>query len=203
MAAIIKITDLKKQFNDTWKCVHKPTYSYQRYIHNVSARLKSTLQKKMSKEAYSLFTSLFLGDTVTCKKELEQTKDQFRAWGIMHQLARSGLHLGIFVMVWQALLCVIPLPFLLKELLMLLLSIIYFALSCSSISFMRALYTFILYKICILHKRPHNLIHLLSVVCFAVLLDNPMQLFFLDFQLSFTLTFALAWFNQIASHKKY
>ncbi len=65
----------------------------------------------------------------------------------------------------------------------------------------RALYTFILYKICILHKRPSHLVYLLSLVCFFVLLDNPMQLFFLDFQLSFTLTFALAWFNQISSRK--
>lgn len=184
-----------------WKLVHRPMFSPRRFIHNTSSNLTKTLQKKLPKETFSLFTSLFLGDTSTCKKQLEHTRDQFRAWGIMHFLARSGLHLIIFIAVWQSLLCLIPLPFLLKQLIMLLLSLIYFALSWSSISFMRALYTFILYKICTLHKRPFHLVYLLSLVCFFVLLDNPMQLFFLDFQLSFTLTFALAWFNQISSRK--
>ncbi len=184
-----------------WKLVHRPMFSPRRFIHNTSLNLNKELQKKLSKETFSLFTSLFLGDTVTCKKQLEHTRDQFRAWGIMHFLARSGLHLIIFIAVWQSLLCTIPLPFLLKQLIMLLLSLIYFALSWSSISFMRALYTFILYKICTLHKRPSHLVYLLSLVCFFVLLDNPIQLFFLDFQLSFTLTFALAWFNQISSRK--
>lgn len=184
-----------------WKLVQRPTFSFRRFMHNTSLNLTKGLQRKLSKEAYSLFSSLFLGDTVTCKKQLEHTRDQFRAWGIMHYLARSGLHLIIFVAVWQTLLCAIPIPFLLKQLIMLLLSLIYFGLSWSSISFMRALYTFILYKICILHKRPSHLLYLLSLVCFFVLLDNPIQLFFLDFQLSFTLTFALAWFNQISSRK--
>jgi len=187
--------------NPEWKLMHRPTFSPRRFIHNTSLNLTKGLQKKLSRETFSLFTSLFLGDTVTCKKQLEHTKDQFRAWGIMHFLARSGLHLIIFIAVWQSLLCTIPLPFLLKQLIMLLLSLIYFALSWSSISFMRALYTFVLYKICALHKRPSHLVYLLSLVCFFVLLDNPMQLFFLDFQLSFTLTFALAWFNQIGSRK--
>lgn len=185
----------------TWKLIERPAFSLRRYMHNTALNLTKGLQKKLSRGAFSLFSSLFLGDTVTCKKQLEHTKDQFRAWGIMHYLARSGLHLIIFIAVWQTLLCTIPLPFLLKQLIMLLLSIIYFTLSWSSISFMRALYTFILYKICILHKRPSHLVYLLSLVCFFVLLNNPMQLFFLDFQLSFTLTFALAWFNQISSRK--
>ncbi len=185
----------------TWQLIERPAFSPRRYIHNATLNLTAGLQKKLSRGAFSLFSSLFLGDTVTCKKQLERTKDQFRAWGIMHYLARSGLHLIIFIAVWQTLLCILPLPFLLKQLIMLLLSLIYFALSWSSISFMRALYTFILYKICILHKRPSHLVYLLSLVCFFVLLDNPMQLFFLDFQLSFTLTFALALFNQISACK--
>jgi ComEC/Rec2-related protein len=188
--------------NPEWKLTHRPAFSFRRYLHALSLSLNKTLQQKLSRNAYSLFSSLFLGDTTTCKRQLEHTRDQFRAWGIMHYLARSGLHLIIFIAAWQSMLGVIPLPFLLKEILMLILSLIYFLLSCSSISFMRALYTFILYKICSIHKRPSHLIYLLSLVCFFVLLDNPMQLFFLDFQLSFTLTFALAWFNQIASYKK-
>lgn len=186
-----------------WKLKYRPIFSLRRFIYNTSSNLNKTLQKKLSKESFSLFTSLFLGDTSTCKKQLEHTRDQFRAWGIMHFLARSGLHLIIFIAVWQSLLCLLPLPFLLKQLIMLLLSLIYFALSWSSISFMRALYTFILYKLCALHKKPSHLVYLLSLVCFFVLLDNPIQLFFLDFQLSFTLTFALAWFNQISSGKKH
>ena len=78
------------------------------------------------------------------------------------------------------------------------LSILYFILSWPSISFIRAFLIFLFTKYCNLHRHPTHFMHILLLTCCIVLLINPLQLFFLDFQLSFFLTFghwAPSWFH--------
>ena len=98
---------------------------------------------------------------------------------------------------WHYLLRFFPLHFFLKQLILLLLVLLYHLFTFPSISFLRALITYILYKICVFQNLSYNPLHILSLTTFGVLLVNPFQLFFLDFQLSFGLTFALAWFNEV------
>ena len=116
----------------------------------------------------------------------------FRQWGISHYLARSGLHLTIFTFIWLMLFRLFPFSFFFKQLFMLLLCSIYLVFSWSSISFLRAFYSFFLYTICNICKIPIHFLHILTLVTLYVAICNPIQIFFLDFQLSFALTFALA-----------
>lgn len=176
--------------------VERPTYSLMRWLFTLRERVLTTLKKKLSPQPFQLFASIFLGAKPVPKKELEKSKEHFNTWGVTHYLARSGLHMIIFVFVWNLLLSVVPLPFLPKQLLLIFLCILYCLLSWASVSFNRAFLSVLLYRLCVLVRVPTNFLHTLTVVCLLILINNPMQLFFLDFQLSFGLTFALALFAQ-------
>lgn len=177
-----------------------PTWSIRYWIWNQKKRILDTLSCKLSHHGFRFFSSLFLGNRMCIKSTLEETNEQFKTWGISHFLARSGLHLALFIYIWQIIFCIIPLPMLIKQIIISLLSCIYFILTWTSAPFTRSFALFILNKLCLFTKTPFNLLHYLTVVCFGFLLYCPLYLFFLDFQLSFTLTFALAWLNQLSTH---
>jgi competence protein ComEC len=183
----------------TYVVNNHPTWSLRYWIWNQKKRILDGLACKLSENGFRFFSSLFLGNRICIKSTLEETNEQFKTWGISHFLARSGLHLALFVYVWQAIFCIIPLPMIAKQIIISLLSCIYFILTWTSAPFTRSFALFILNKICLFTKIPFNLLHYLTLVCFGFLLYCPLYLFFLDFQLSFTLTFALAWFSQLST----
>jgi len=179
----------------SYNLVHSPHYSVHRWLWNMRERLVNNLSKKLSAPVHAFFCALFLGNRSRDKHEVETISDQFKQWGAVHYMVRAGLHLVMFVGMWYALLSFIPIPFAAKQILMLLLCLLYYVLSCSSIAFLRALLTFLFYRGAILLNLNTHSLHIISLVTLLVLLINPTQLFFLDFQLSFAVTFALAWFN--------
>ena len=181
--------------------LHRPTVSLKRSLFNIRRTIFNRLKRKLSRRTFSLVSSLFLGNKTIGKRQLEKTRQQFKAWGALHILARSGLHLVIFIMLWQLLLNFIPIPFTLKQVIIVLICSLYLLLSWSSVSFMRAFLTLLLYKLTIICNAQIHFMHILTLVCIALLLYNPMQLLFLDFQLSFGLTFILAWFNSLSHYK--
>lgn len=182
-------------YNATLKIIEQPRWAILTWIYQQKTKLLDRLRNRFSQGTFALFTSLFLGNRNEEKKEQEQIAQQSKNWGTSHHLARSGLHLVIFIYLLHNLLKLLPISLFAKEILMLFLCIIYHLFSWSSISFMRAFLTFLFYKICILLRFPSHVLHVLTLACGLILLINPMQLFFLDFQLSFGLTFTLAWFN--------
>ena len=147
------------------------------------------LSKKLSRKTATFFSSIFLGTKAF--SPIDKTKEAFGFWGLAHYLARSGLHIVLLIFAWSLLLNIIPLPFWQKRIILLCVTLFYTALTWSSISFMRALGVFILYEVGRIFKYQMNFLHILSFVCITILISNPLQLFFLDFQLSFALTFAL------------
>ena len=181
--------------------IHRPHYSIIRRFFYYKQGLLNSFKTKLSSKTFGLFSSIFLGNR-SFKKEWETPKELCKTWGISHFLARSGLHLIIFIFLWNFLLNLLPLPFFFKQSLFIVLVSIYVLLSWTSISFIRAFVSFLLYKLCIIIKTPPQFLHLLTITTCCVLLYNPIQLFFLDFQLSFGLTYALAWFNLINTQKK-
>ncbi len=188
--------------NPVIKLISKPEWSAWRTIHSLRLNVLTALQKKLSYNAFSLFSSLFLGNRTIRKKHIVHLSEQFRLWGISHHLARSGLHLVIFSFIWDRLLLCTPIPFIAKQLILILIIATYFILSWSSISFIRAVLCFLLYRVCAMFFAPVHTFYVLVFVCCSVLIHNPAQLFFLDFQLSFLLTGSLAWFNQLYSPYK-
>ncbi|MGB8366809.1 MAG: ComEC/Rec2 family competence protein, partial [Candidatus Babeliales bacterium] len=168
---------------------------------NQKQRLFKNIEKKMSSKTFLFFSSLFLGNRTIQKEKIQSMSEQFKKWGISHLLARSGIHLTIFIFTWQAIFSLIPLSFALKQYILILISIVYFIFSWPSISFIRAFSIFMLYQLCTIINRPTHFLHFCLLTCFLFLIFNPMQLFFLDFQLSFSLTFVLGWFNQLYQRK--
>jgi len=179
----------------TFFVVAHPNWNVYAWIHQQKTSLIDRLRKRFSSGTLALFTSLFLGNRTEEKKEQEVIAQQSKNWGTSHHLARSGLHLVIFIYLLHSLLRFLPISLFAKEILMLLLCVTYHLFSWSSVSFMRAFITFLFYKMCTLLKFPSHVLHVLTLACGLILFVNPMQLFFLDFQLSFGLTFTLAWFN--------
>jgi len=182
--------------------VSRPTISYKRWIHNTKILVTKRATHALLPVTKSLYASLFLGNKTYTSTCYESIKEQFRRWGLSHYLARSGLHLVLIVALWIWFFRVIPIPFIHKELSIVLLVMVYALLSWSSISFIRALSTFFLCKICscIWHQYSSNL-HLLTVTAFYLLIQNPLHLFYLDFQLSFGITFALAWLHVLKTYQ--
>lgn len=179
------------------KVLYRPKRSINRWLNNQRNAILQQNYNNLSPHTFTLFGSIFWGKKELDAQEMDPIKDQFKVWGIMHYLARSGLHVLLFVMLWAWLFALLPLPFFLKQLLMGMVMIGYHLLSWPSISFIRSLAMFLLYKICLIRNLQINVLHLLALTCVSVLLINPHQLFFLDFQLSFGLTFALAWLTSL------
>lgn len=182
-----------KQFS--YELINRPYFSLNRSFKNLRNKIFISLQSKMSKNTFALFTSIFLGNKNTEVRILSQYKKQFNNWGLAHYLARSGLHLVIIFLAWFFIISLFPISFIIKQIIIFLIIFTYAFLSWSSIPFIRSLITFALYKTCILLNFQINTLHCLNLACLIMLLINPSQLFFLDFQLSFGLTFALIWIN--------
>lgn len=153
----------------------------------------ATKTSLMTPESTALFSSLFLGNKTLLKSDLPDIQHDFNTWGIAHHLARSGLHLVLFVALWGYVLRCIPIHFFIKQIIALVLVLGYCFLSWSSISFVRALCLFILHRIGILAGLRMHIASILPLTTLVILLHNPLHLYFLDFQLSFSLTYALAW----------
>lgn len=176
-----------------------PTWSLRNWIWNQKKRILDSLASKFSHNTFRFFTSLFLGNRACVKTSLEDTNEQFKIWGISHFLARSGLHLALFLFIWNTIFCIIPMPLIIKQLIVTLLSCIYFILTWTSAPFTRSFALFLVGKLCLFTKTSFHLLHYVTLVCFCFLMYCPLYLFFLDFQLSFALTFALAWLNQLSA----
>lgn len=176
--------------------IKRPTYSFHRWLFYTREDLMNRLSQKLSPQTFHLCASVFYGYPAS-KKEIDPLKHYFKIWGVVHYLARSGLHLVIFIIVWQFMLRYLPLGFRFKEFCMLLLCTIYYLLSWPSIPFDRSYASFLLSKASSLFLVRTYYLASFSVVTFIMLAYNPMYLFFLDFQLSFGITCALALFSHL------
>jgi len=151
---------------------------------------------------FKYFASIFLGEPGN-KKNTLTIKRNMQFWGIVHYLARSGLHVVIFIAIWQTLLKFLPVSFLFKEIILILLLGLYSVMSWASIPFYRAFYTFLAIRTSSITYTRLYYIPTLACISLFFLIYNPLLLFSLDFQLSFGITFALAMLNEIKSkHSK-
>ena len=187
---------------DDCHITHHPKFHAHRALHGYKHAILKRLRAKCSRIPFALVASVFLGNRNCVKKEYQNIKEQFHHWGIIHFLARSGLHLIIFILLLQLLLQCIPISLHIKHLLTLGVTIIYAALSWQSISFARACATFGWYKMCHLFGLQLNVAHIVIMLSCLFLLINPSLLFFLDFQLSFGLTLILSLTNQLSAGQK-
>ncbi len=177
-----------------YRRVARPLLSPRRWCVQKRERMMKHLLHKMSPKAGALFSTLFMGGKApTHHQELRRI---FSYWGIVHFLARSGLHVMVLMGVWRTFLVYLCIPWILSQIILLLILGFYYLLSWSSISFIRACIAWLCYQCFIYIGRTPRILHILALTTLIVLLNNPYQLFFLDFQLSFGLTCALAWWQE-------
>lgn len=168
---------------------NRPDQSYARIFWNLREKTYQRIKQKLSPLSTAFLGLLFLG-----KKKFNETdslRNLFNEWGLAHYLARSGLHIVLLMSIWSFLLAFIPLNLWIKRFFLVAISIIYACLSWTSTSFFRALWVFMLASMGKLIWQHVNILHLLSLICLIMLILNPINLFFLDFQLTFCLTLAL------------
>lgn len=170
-------------------------YSINRWLWEKRQRIYGQLKNKLSQKTFTYFSLIFLGNKQ--HTTIDKLRKTFNYWGLSHYLARSGLHIVLFIIIWQWILSLIPINFFLKRLLLILICMIYNFLSWYSIPFARAYFAFLLIEMGRLSSRQTYYLHILTLICTLILLFNPMQLFFLDFQLTFGLTFSLVWISHI------
>ena len=153
-------------------------------------QLQAQLASYLSIDTGKLFTSVFLGKkTMECD---DQAKELFCLWGLSHFLARSGLHVAIFVGILWWILSWLPIVSMqMRSAGSLLLLGLYSTLSWPSISFVRACSLYSLALLARILRLRSNGLHLLAIITLSVILHNPFELLCVDFQLSFSLTFAL------------
>ena len=164
-------------------------YCIKRFWHYQRRLLYERLRNKCSPEMFTYFSALFFGNKQTA--DYTSVKDVFSRWGITHYLARSGLHIVILIMLWSMLFGLVPLPFWLKNILLLVLLYVYSMMSWASLSFYRAVWLFVLYSGALFLRRRPATLHLFSIATATTLIISPLYAFFLDFQLSFGLTLVL------------
>ena len=184
------------------KVIKQPFFSITRYLQAVRDNILHSVTQKSSAKTAALFSSLCLGNKKIFKKELKHPKLYFRSWGIVHHLARSGLHLIIILFVWYLILSVIPLSYRTKTCVISSIATIFALFSFDGISFTRSLFVFFITQFLIYSKEQTNSLHTLTLVAFIFLLSNPFLIFSLDFQLSFFVTFFLCLFSLLNRQKR-
>lgn len=152
-------------------------------------RLLEISRQRLSKKAHTLYSAVFLGH-----KDLSDSleiKEPFVRTGLIHFMARSGLHVLMITDLVGKLLKFLFVPWHLSWLLQLLFLILYSLFSWPSVSFSRAILMVVLSLLGNRIGKNVSFDHYFYLVLFCTLFTNPYQLFCLDFQLSFSLTMAL------------
>lgn len=148
--------------------------------------IKSLKERGFSKNEFSVIEALLLGRRQDISSDLES---DYQNAGAMHLLAISGLHIGIllFMLNW------ILKPMeryksgkLIKFILLVTFLWIFAFIAGLSPSVIRAVGMFTILTIGLFSKRRNHLAHYLFTALFLSLLVNPMYLFDIGFQLSYT-----------------
>lgn len=144
----------------------------------------------------NLFNPLFLGKR---EKSIDSVTIQHQSlyWGIAHHMARSGIHLVTLFGLFMALFHYMRIQHFYRYIIGAALMLIYFEISISSISFLRALCMIMLQIISKIHKFQYSSVHALTLTTLLMIAHNPWYILFLDFQLSFGITAVIIWLFQV------
>jgi ComEC/Rec2-related protein len=155
----------------------------------------------LSQLTHSLYLSIFCGKKIKSQTTTKM-KELFQHWGISHHLARSGLHLIILIGLLLFLFSFIPCSARRKQWAVVVILCFYYSMTYPSVAFMRAFFMYIFYTLCKQLYVPNNPTHILLITTLLILATNPHHLFFLDFQLSFSITLLILWFCQVTQNSK-
>ncbi len=169
--------------------LNRPATSFARWIEEKREELVNKIANLAQQPLASFIQLIFFG--AKSSGAPETMKIACLQWGITHYLARSGLHIALLILIWTYFFSLIPIHLFFKRLILICMGTIYHLFSYSSISFIRALFLFLFATTGKAFRYSIDGAHLLLLICLSTIASNPIQLFFLDFQLTFLLTFCL------------
>ena len=159
--------------------------------------IRSLGEQGFGKDELAVIQALLLGQRHDLSESLLES---YRMAGAVHILAVSGLHLGILVLIFRFLLH--PLLFLprgraLRIVCLVLLIWAYALLTGMSASVVRAAAMFTALSIGLYTNRPSSAMRAMVISFLLLLLANPLYLFDVGFQLSYTAVFGILWFGPL------
>lgn len=143
------------------------------------------LDQSLQEPQNHLMKSVLFGNQGYLEEDLQET---FSQTGTAHIIAISGLHVGILVIIFTVFFKTLGLGKRLYLWLILGILFLYGYLIGFPISMLRAGMMYGLYILAFYQNRPYDGLHALAVVGVVSLLINPLTLFTVSFQLSFTAT---------------
>src|SRR5690625_2382774 len=165
---------------------------------NFRAKLVNNLREtSLMEDERSIVQALILGEKKDISKELYE---QYAAAGVVHILAVSGLHIGIFYVLLTFLLK--PVTFLkhgqlIRSLLIVIILWGFAFLAGLSPSVMRAVSMFSFFALALIFQRRTSSVNTLFISFFILTLINPMNLFQVGFQLSYSAVFFILWLHPL------
>lgn len=141
-------------------------------------------------EAAAVAKALVLGDKADINASLQS---RFAGAGVMHLLAVSGLHVGIVYLLCYWLLSWFALSRKITVALQIAVIVVYALLTGLSPSVLRASVMIAIVLVGSLLQRKTNVYNSLIVAAFLLLLINPLMIFQVGFQLSFSAVLGIVW----------
>jgi hypothetical protein len=183
-----------------YKILNRQRFTLNKTLYNLKSDLDRSLQLKLDSLSYLLFNSIFLGKPIFDDKFY--IKDRFKLIGILHYLARSGLHLAIINSILLSILFVFSLNSYLLSILSIIIVYLYRLLTYDSISFLRSFFMIIIYNLSKLFSLNLTSLSILYISALIMLINNPFIIIYADFQLSFFFTLIILIFNKINNIKR-
>ena len=101
----------------------RPSISFTRWRSQKRKQILHSLSKKLSPLSFAFMSAMMLGSKP--EGELSQAIGKYCSyWGIVHYLARSGIHVVLTVSCWELVMRFIPLHFFIKQLILILLILV-------------------------------------------------------------------------------
>jgi len=168
-------------FLNFFKYIYEKIDEKKREIYEIS-------KKVLTPDSKVLFLGIFCGETIQEKHEILEL---FKKWGILHYLARSGLHIQMIRTIFSyPLYYFFVLQRTVSSLILLLLFLLVI-LSTPSISFQRSIITFTINFVLLLKKIPIDPLITTSATALLLLIYNHLLIYQISFQLTFIATIIL------------
>ncbi|GAI07845.1 unnamed protein product, partial [marine sediment metagenome] len=157
-------------------------------LFSVRGYIDSMLKSLLMNEHYDLGTGLILGGSGRLKKDL---KDVFVRAGVLHILAVSGLHVGFVCMFVGFILIFIPISARIKFFIIMLVLCLYTGITGFRPGVCRATLMAFLFGLSLILQRNVDGVHIINITAIIFLLINPLLIFDIGAQLSFSAVYGI------------
>lgn len=169
-----------------------PVFSLEnRLFYPLRQQLIRKIEWYFSPDASGFLKALLLG----VREDLnDDVIEDFQKAGVMHVLAISGLHVGFVALIFYILLSFFPIYFKRRNILVIVLLVLYMFLTGSNPPVVRATLMAAFFSLAINLERKGAVYNYLFAAALIILLFQPQQLFWVGFQFSFAAVLSIVYF---------